>query len=334
MSPNVRVPFGLRTVDGSFNNLINVDVPNQTHFGAADTVFPRLTDPIFRPAEGVPAGFFGPGSPAIPSSSYAQTSGFVFDSQPRTISNLIVDQTANNPAAYANAYDPGPDGVLNFGAPGNDDVLKEGVKIVTSPGRDGLFGTADDTPVFFFPNVAPDAGTSASFDAWFTFFGQFFDHGLDLVTKGQNGTVFVPLQPDDPLVAGADGLFGTADDLPPQLRFMAETRATMLPGPDRILGTADDIHENENTTTPFVDQNQTYTSHPSHQVFLRAYTLGADGHPHATGKLIENRDLGADGHFGTADDTPIGGMATWAVVKAQARYLLGINLTDKDFDNV
>ena len=36
-----------------------------------------------------------------------------------------------------------------------------------------------------------------------TFFGQFFDHGLDLITKGGNGTVFVPLQPDDPLyVAG------------------------------------------------------------------------------------------------------------------------------------
>jgi hypothetical protein len=47
--------------------------------------------------------------------------------------------------------------------------------------------------------------------------------------------------------------------------------------------------------------------------------------------------LGADGHFGGtgADaDTEIGGMATWAVVKAQARDLLGIHLTDKDFDNV
>ena len=42
--------------------------------------------------------------------------------------------------------------------------------------------------------------------------------------------------------------------------FMVETRATMLPGPDGILGTADDIHEQQNTTTPFVDQNQTYSS--------------------------------------------------------------------------
>ena len=31
-----------------------------------------------------------------------------------------------------------------------------------------------------------------------------------------------------------------------------------------------------NTTTSFVDQNQTYTSHSSHQVFLRQYTLDAD----------------------------------------------------------
>src|SRR5262249_888494 len=119
--------------------------------------------------------------------------------------------------------------------------------------------------------------------------------------------------------------------------FMIETRATNVivqPGADGILGTADDIHEQENTTTPFVDQNQTYTSHPSHQVFLRAYALGPDGQLHATGKLIENTSLGADAKFGTADDVVIGGMATWATVKAQARDLLGINLTDKDFDNV
>ncbi|WP_460894891.1 peroxidase family protein, partial [Ramlibacter monticola] len=316
--PNVRVPFGLRTVDGSDNNLINtVNTGDQTQFGGADTVFPRLTDPVFRPAEN--------------GTSYTQTSGTVIDSQPRTISNLIVDQTANNPAAYASAYNPGPDGVLHTA----DDVLKDGVSIVTSPGLDGQFGTADDRQVFQTDNVMPDAGVSEPFDAWFTFFGQFFDHGLDLVTKGGNGTIFMPLKDDDPLVAGADGVFGTPDDLPPQLRFMVETRATMLPGPDGVLGTADDIHENSNTTTPFVDQNQTYTSHPSHQVFLRAYAVDAlDGKVHATGKLIENRNLGPDGHLGTADDTPIGGMATWAVVKAQANDLLGIHLTDKDFDNV
>jgi Ca2+-binding RTX toxin-like protein len=308
--PNVRAPVGLRTVDGSLNNLINFGGVDQSEFGAADNAFPRLLDPAFRNAD---AG-----------TSYANP-GDVIDAQPRIISNLVVDQTAANPAAYATAYDPGLDGVLNFGAPGNDDVLKDGVQIVKSAGPDHVFGTPDDTDVFFFPNVAPDAGLSAPFNPWFTFFGQFFDHGLDLVTKGGNGFVFIPLLPDDPLfVPGSP------------TNFMVLTRATVLAGPgaDGILGTADDTIEHENTTSPFVDQNQTYTSHPSHQVFLRAYEFNAAGEPVATGKLITNRDIGPDGEFGTADDVEIGGMSTWAVVKAQARDLLGIELTDADVGNV
>ncbi|WPC06763.1 peroxidase family protein [Pseudomonas benzenivorans] len=297
--PNTEVAFGLRTVDGSYNNLIE----GRSLFGAADTVFPRLLTPIFRTAE--PFDPDGPG-PALPTStSYAQISGIVVDSQPRIISNLIVDQSDNNPAAVA-------------AAAGND-----GAALVMSPGLDGIFGTADDRPVFLIPNIAPDEGLSAPFNQWMTFFGQFFDHGLDLVTKGGSGTIFMPLQPDDPLYVPGS-----------QTNFMVLTRATNQPGPDGILGTADDVHEHSNTTSPFVDQNQTYSSHPSHQVFLRAYALNGNGAPVATGKLITNRDLGADGRFGTADDVEIGGMATWKVVKAQARDLLGINLTDADFDNV
>ncbi|WP_375739226.1 peroxidase family protein [Pseudomonas boanensis] len=279
--PNVQVPFGLRTIDGSFNNLLF----GQSGFGAADNIFPRLLDPVFRTAGDNP---FVPG---VQTTSYAQTSGTVFDPQPRIISNLIVDFTANNPAAVAAA------------------AQTPGSSTVASPGLDGIFGTLDDTSTLFIPNVAPDAGLSAPFNAWMTFFGQFFDHGLDLVTKGGNDVVFVPLQPDDPLFVPG----GTTN-------FMVLTRATQFGGPGL----------NQNTTSPFVDQNQTYTSHPSHQAFLRAYELNAAGQPEATGKLITNRDLGADGVFGTADDVEIGGMATWKVVKAQARDILGINLTDAD----
>ena len=65
------------------------------------------------------------------------------------------------------------------------------------------FGIEMDGDNVHLPNVAPDEGLSAPFNSWFTFFGQFFDHGLDLVDKGGSGTVFIPLQPDDPLyVAG------------------------------------------------------------------------------------------------------------------------------------
>src|SRR3954462_6042227 len=227
--PNVQVPWGLRTVDGSYNNLVFIESLgiDQTLYGAADTVFPRLLTPVFRQAD---AG-----------TSYAQTSGTVVDAQPRIISNLIVDQTANNPAAYAAAYDPGADGILNFGVtgPGNDDILKDGVTIVKSPGLDGIFGTSDDKDVCQMLNVKPAFGLTVPFNAWFTFFGQFFDHGLDLVTKGGQDIVFIPLNKDDPLY--------NPDS---HTNFMVETRATNVavhPGLDGIIGTSDDIHDHLNT---------------------------------------------------------------------------------------
>jgi len=258
--PNGEVlPWGLRTVDGSCNNL----VPGQENFGAADQVFTRKSPRTFRDAE---AG-----------TSYASGSGTVIDSQPRVISNLIVDQTRTNPAAVAAAGFEPDDPTL----PALGETLQIG-------------------------NVAPDTGLSAPFNAMFTFFGQFFDHGLDLVAKG-GGTIFMPLKDDDPLIAGDDHILGNDDDLPPNLRFMVLTRTKNQP---------DGTREATNLTTPFVDQNQTYTSHPSHQVFLRAYT--ATGAPVSTGKLIETDD----------------GMATWAAVKAQARTRLGIELSDTDVLNV
>ena len=83
---------------------------------------------------------------------------------------------------------------------------------------------------------------------------------------------------------------------------MVLTRATNRPGPDGIPGTEDDIQEAANTTTSFVDQNQTYTSHPSHQVFLREFELNAAGDPVETGGLLEGparpRRPGGHGHLG------------------------------------
>ena len=84
------------------------------------------------------------------------------------------------------------------------------------------------------------------------------------------------------------------------------------------MGTADDVRP-VNTTTSFVDQNQTYTSHSSHQVFLRQYVLDATAMPVATGKLIEGAN---------------GGMATWGEVKAQALTYSASDLTDFDVGSV
>ena len=306
---NPHLSFGLRTVDGSGNNVI----AGQGSFGSSDQLFPRLTDPLFQTADNVPTGFGPPGT-----TSYAQSNGLVFDSDPRIISNLISDQTANNPAALeaqAHALDKLGIGYQNQVAnPHFNPALPPDP--VTNPAfvsnNTATPANVDAAGNLFIPNVTPDNGLSAPFNTWFTLFGQFFDHGLDLINKdGTSGTVFIPLQPDDPLYNASSNT-----------NFMVLTRAANLPGPDGILGTADDIHQNTNTITPFVDQSQTYASDPSHQVFLREYQLGVDNKLHSTGRMLSSTAADGSEH-----------MATWKDVKDNA-LKLGIKLTDADVGNV
>ncbi|NKB15925.1 MAG: c-type cytochrome, partial [Sphingomonadales bacterium] len=58
--PNPELPWGLRRVDGSNNNLYQ----GQDGFGAADNPFPRGTDPTYTTGSGSLA--FGPPNPAFP----------------------------------------------------------------------------------------------------------------------------------------------------------------------------------------------------------------------------------------------------------------------------
>ncbi|WP_295557663.1 peroxidase family protein [uncultured Hyphomicrobium sp.] len=357
--PNTELPWGLRRVDGSNNNLF----PGQDNYGAADQPFPNAVPPNYvnegddgmafgppilvgpppgtllsipgvnGPGTGVPLGYLpGPGGNFLNNNDYAlhlaNTSsdsraiqpGDVVDADPRIISNLIVDQTPNNPAIVFKALQVA--GVANpLAAAESIKILVDNVKDARASGIAGDITTAESAlataldgfgllqhasatgdilkTTLIVENVAPDAGLSAPFNGWMTFFGQFFDHGLDLVGKGGFGTVYIPLQPDDPLYVPGSST-----------NFMAITRAT--------------VDANGNTTnkvTPFVDQNQTYTSNASHQFFLREYEL-RDGKPVATGRLLNGSDESG------------GGLATWADVKAQALNVLGIELNDFDIHNV
>jgi hypothetical protein len=237
------LPAGLRTVSGVYNNLF---LGNET-LGAADTPFPRITAPAFvTDAEGS-IDFDGPtGALAVSQGDYSQP-GNVINSAPRFISNLIVNQTIDNPAAVA-AWFTNPLALDAFNERRGADAIP------VRPGQltgDLLEVEIDNIDVANIPNQSPDIGLSPGFNSWMTFFGQLFDQGLDLVTKADNGTVYIPLNPDDQVITpGPDGIPGTGDEVPPQLQFMALTRAK------------GDANGNlENTTTPFIDQNQTYTSH-------------------------------------------------------------------------
>ena len=367
-----QLPNGLRTVDGAYNNLLSLAT---SEYGAADTLFPRLTDPVFQTVDGPGIDFNGDGLVDVINHNYGDAStasGYqlrsVADADPRTVSNLIVDMSINNPAAVA-TYLNNPLSLAAFeeAHPG---------KIPVAP-DDALAGTGDylaitNEDLQTIPNQSPDIGLSPGFNAWMTFFGQFFDHGLDLVTKGANGTVYIPLAADDPLYDagkdgiannyvqakdsggnllyytvnpagwpvgapppattiaptteqlswkvmfsddgfGADGLVGTADDRP---NFMALTRATAT--------IVDGVPQHENTTTSWIDQNQTYTSHSSHQVFLREYVKDAAGHAVSTGRLLDGT---------AASGSTNGAIGNWGEVKAQAKEMLGIILNDFDVHN-
>ena len=367
------LPYGLRTVDGSYNNLI----PGREQWGSADQAFPGIFDPSYM-NEGDDTISFGPGM-TLGNNDYANAGGAngnVVDADPRIISNLIVDQSLNNPAvimaalqhaglagtaltvaanaikaeyenyktveadataaaaalataqaalAAAEAYLLSQQGTPGFLAAlaayqAADDVADAAAvdaaaaNAAAAAGRGPLdallsqHGIEMDGDSVVLPNVSPDEGLSSPFNGWMTIFGQFFDHGLDLVAKGGNGVVYVPLQPDDPLyVEGSN------------TNFMVLTRSTVDAGPDGRLGTADDVSSPKNMTTPWVDQNQTYGSTASKQVFMREYVIGPDGKPIATGHLLEGAK---------------GGLATWADVKAQAQEMLGINLTDAHVGNI
>ena len=186
--------YGLRTVDGSCNNLF----PGRETFAAAGPGVPapdrqgtsRTPSPC-RPASG------RAGDP----SSYKQKKGNVFDSQPRVISNLIVDQTSTNPAAIEAAGHP----VRTQGNTGVEPARPTRSRPRSRRSTAIPRAACPSHKTLFIPNVTTDVGLSPPYNSLFTFFGQFFDHGVDQTVKS-GAAVFVPLKADDPLITlGPDG---------------------------------------------------------------------------------------------------------------------------------
>ena len=312
---NVEYPWGLRQVDGQCNNIHGlktesapttvynspINASDPAGWGASDQLFTRLAPGANKPST--------PYTLSDAQKAYQNSAKSVLDPTPREISNIISDQTPNNPAAVAAAT--------------------QAVSTLygqTSPQTEISVnaGTGSISTVLKIPNITPDYNVSAGYNSWFTLFGQFFDHGLDLIPKA-GATVLIPLVQDDPLYVAS----------PSAPNFMVLTR-----GADGTTG------ESVNSTTPYVDQSQTYGSHPSQNFFLREYNFAAGtGIPKSSGRMLEGTDESYtslpnawNGHLGVGgtltfanggSDIGNGGLATWRDIKAQAR-LLGFNLTDYD----
>ena len=153
--------------------------------------------------------------------------------------------------------------------------------------------------------------------SFFGFFGQFFDHGLDFVKKGADGMVYIPLLPSDQIYA------------PGSANYMTRPRT------NTVAGTGG---ESTNTVSPFVDLSQDYGSVADHTVYLREYLVLANGTPVATGNLVSKAGTSSAPYLNATiapptEVTPLGDLATWADIKANA-LKLGLTLHDYNVNNI
>jgi Ca2+-binding RTX toxin-like protein len=117
-------------------------------------------------------------------------------------------------------------------------------------------------------------------NSWFAIFGQFFDHGLDKLSAGGQGTtVKIALALDDPLygVLGPDGQPVTSITI---------NRATVI----GVDANGDPAYKN--STSPFIDQSQTYGSSEQITNLLREWVSTDNGATfHAGMKLFDGTTL-------------------------------------------
>ena len=275
-------PYGLRNVQGLFNNISN---PSSAAWGAAFSPFARSSNANY--------GNYMTGAVNL-SALYANPFTTVNDSTPRMIS-----QTVDSYAAMTRVEAAAPGTVT-------DHLVYQITDIVTGQPQVGGFDSAGlplAGGLYFVDDFIRNLNTLSgdpSLTGWSVLFGQFFDHGLDAIGKGGNTTagvsskVYIALDPTDPLydpangvtrlsisratvnnpqAAGRDGMFRTADDI-------------MSPGYDNIYGTADDVigptnPDYINHTSPYIDQSQTYGSEDTTTGLLREWVLDP-----ATGTFI------------------------------------------------
>ena len=290
--PDCLTSYGLRTVDGSCNNLIAVG-----RFAAADQMFPRLTTPRSGGAETSrpPAGRAPGADPLRAEVGQRVRLPAARDQQPDRGPDL------DEPRRRRRRRVPGPDARAIPGVPPAPPTLTRW----RLPPVDGVPGRLcrRRTTRCSSPTSPPTSASrrrttrcspcsaSSSTTAW---------------TRRSRAaaTVFVPLKADDPLIAGPDGTSSAhGDDLPASQRVHGPdpgaepARRRRRPGHGRRRP-----GRRPTRTRPYVDQSQTYTSHPSHQVFLREYVDNAAGtagrHRQAARRLPPAPTAGGMAHAG------------------------------------
>ena len=188
-------PRGIREVQGIGNNLLNPS------WGNADTLFPRLTQQHWQSSEGTFT--FGRSGLAVnpTPTSYSVRDVNVVDSNPRVISNLVANQASNALSA------------IGLSTEGQQKLAVMDDPSATPGGRLSPLTGAD--------NPLP-------YSSYMTLFGQFFDHGLDLVQKGKDGSILVQLLPGDPLYNDARSAIKVGGQVVGHNNFLVASRTNTV----------------------------------------------------------------------------------------------------------
>jgi Ca2+-binding RTX toxin-like protein len=210
-------------------------------------------------------------------------------------------------------------------------------------------------------NLAHGITGDPSISGLSTLFGQYFDHGLDQIDKGGNtingvnSKIYISLDPSDPLwsanqgklaisratvynpeAAGADGEFGTIDDI-------------LSAGVDNVYGTADDLKAYvdasgkliaanatyTNHTSPYIDQNQTYGSDDDTTNILRQWVVNPVTGVYQPGmKLFDGSTLLTALNITLADGSVIQSKDTLPTLNELRRHIVSTGRADLTWQDV
>jgi Ca2+-binding RTX toxin-like protein len=269
---SVTASQGLRDVTGLDNNLLLVN----SHWGAADQPFMVRMQASF---DNYVQALHSTDADAFYATKFSTANTTL-------INNGSTDYTKTASHAGANVVDYTPRMISQLTTTaGATFVLQNGhttkdVNGFTAVADYGMLETSGhqdkqnlDNNEFYIGSVNPGVAPG---NGWLAMFGQFFDHGLDFIGKGGDGTkITIPLALDDPMygVIGPDGRPTTSITI---------SRANVS-GFD-AAGNAQWI----NHTSPYIDQSQTYGSSAQITNLLREW-VSTDGGVtfHAGAELLD-----------------------------------------------
>jgi len=303
------------------------------------------------------------------SKRYANPYLTVYDYTPRLISQEVSSSYTSAPGtAFEQLSALERVDILSGGTTYTDHSLYKITDIKTGSFLVGGYdadGNASPTGTWFkedfIRNLAHGITGDPSISGFSTLFGQFLDHGLDFLEKGGNtingvsAKIVIPLDPSDPLwsanqgkltisratvynpeAAGADGEFGTSDDI-------------LSAGVDNTYGTADDLKayvdangkliaadpNYTNHTSPYIDQSQTYGSDDDTTNLLRQWVLNPISGTYRPGmKLLDGTSLLKPLTITQADGSVVQSKDTLPTLNELRRHIVSTNRADLTWQDI